>query len=810
MKSDTHKAARVVLVLLAMAFVLSAVIQFVILEKYKNIALSHMTDFSVKNMDKWAILQGISKSVSAFDLSVVLCSVLLVITAAWMEIKRGYFKTFITIVMESGQGVYWLILFVGVLSFKSLLLPGEPFMVDSTAHMSRGWFSYLSFKDGYLFPFYTTYYHNGFTQFTYYGFIYYILTALTNLLVGNIFLSAKLVLFTVSILNMYVFFTWGMLLFKDRSRAFLFSLFIIPSHYYLYQISWIGMHLFPMVFLSMALMCIVMEKYFQKTNGFLLSTLLLALSVSIVTATHLGFTVQVLVFFIPYCLLRCIVDYKHSFVRLLSFALVSMGVTLVLNAFIFLPTYLDMPFATFYKELPFAQVETYQFWKQSVFGFFIPKLFYSKDSSYLGLSLLVPFIIVAVRSIKAHKADITSLVLIAVSFGIIGYSRNTILLLVAVSLFTVTGLPVITRNKRDGYAIVTLLFMCILLDRLLFSNFNTYNTFNGFEHDFYTAITSEENGQKYGIVKANTLHTGNRADNQIFVSPWMKVIGHRFVHPNALMIEANTQSIYQYGITGDVFVKDVRSGKISNSTAGLLALAGIKYLTFHTARQYYVPDLETDPRIIRKRSQWYELKYEKPFTFSHSLTSFDDAVDMYPALQYKDRFENDDVSHSRAPFHYREYAGEYLGTIESIIQPDMERGVAQTFLVAGAAPDRRYRPAQESPKLLEYHLDSQRFLIRFTAEAAGYVRVPFAYYPFLNVRLNGEKAEFYQTVMNFIVLEIPAPGEYTLEMLPSVSPARKSGLIISLIALTAIVSGVVYLKKRDARFKGSFSDEQAS
>ncbi len=106
--------------------------------------------------------------------------------------------------------------------------------------------------------------------------------------------------------------------------------------------------------------------------------------------------------------------------------------------------------------------------------------------------------------------------------------------------------------------------MALLCDALLFNNFNTGDTRSGFENAVYNRLEQEPDGTRYGVVMANTLHTGNDTGNDVFVSPWLKVVGHVVMQPNAIMLEANKQAIYQYGFTSDLLVPDIRDGRLSD------------------------------------------------------------------------------------------------------------------------------------------------------------------------------------------------------------------------------------------------------
>ena len=223
--------------------------------------------------------------------------------------------------------------------------------------------------------------------------------------------------------------------------------------------------------------------------------------------------------------------------------------------------------------------------------------------------------------------------------------------------------------------------LLILADSLLFNNFNTYR--NGeFEDRFYDKLAVTPWGEKLGVVDANTLHSGNKPDNNAYISPWLKISGHLVVQPNAIMLEANKQALYQFMATHDLLGLDMLNGRITVPTLKALELVGVRYLTFHTSDAYYMPPVEADAPVIRDADgPWIELPGTFPMLFSERVASFDDLAAKDPVLAYRQHFESEDVSHDRAPLHYRKEAGDYLHELVDLTGPSLQQPTANQFIL---------------------------------------------------------------------------------------------------------------------------------
>ena len=112
-------------------------------------------------------------------------------------------------------------------------------------------------------------------------------------------------------------------------------------------------------------------------------------------------------------------------------------------------------------------------------------------------------------------------------------------------------------------------------------------------------------------------------------------------------------------------------------------------------------------------------------------------------------------------------------------------------------PDRIPEAAHPEPATIQLHGHETRIAdtsIRFSVSGPAFVRLSYAYYPFLAVRLNGKQVDVFETLDGFVGLAVP-PGEHHLSIEGHLSPARR--VILALIGCLSL--GIVLWSRRKTR-----------
>jgi hypothetical protein len=788
--------------LLFLAFAAGSYIQLVTLEKLKLVVLTSMENVSAYTLASGAFARTALAHISHRDWAVIGFAVLLLAGFIIAQARYGAFSAFLQFILARESRTIGLVLFFGLLTLKPILIPGAPYFMDAPAHVSRAWFTYVNLAQGYAFPSFTNYYHNGFALFSHYGWLPSYIIALANFAIRNINAASKVVVFILSLANVLLFYFLGKKIFSSRRAGLLLSLIFSASSIYLYEILWSGLTFYPFVFFGIGVMLFSYESWMSGSMSPFPAALVAAAGSAIIVNTHLGYAAQSLLFFAVYTIARTAVFQPRRLGRFLGYGVMAAAMGAVLGAFVFLPTKFDIGDVNFFKGFPFSDRSTYAFWRRPLWQLLLPRPFYMDFGwDYMGLALVGAAAVFIVGFLRAwHKWFLFSLILLAFSLSVIGYPANSLLLFLSLA-FLVAGGYAFLREKNDvRLGALAVLAIALICDCMLFNNFNTTDTRGGTERAVYNRLEREPDGTRYGVVMANTLHTGNDTGNDVFVSPWLKLVGHVVMQPNAIMLEANKQALYQYGFSSDLLVPDIRAGRVSAATIQALDLIGVKYITFHNLLNYFVPSLQADEGTTpHPEGPWIELPLTSPVLYAPSAVNASSLEATMPALKNRAAFEADDISHNRAPFHTRPDADAYLRAVVAAIGLDPRTASAKQFLLRSGMGEMLADPGPAAVAVSRYQVDSQKVQIDFSIDKRGFVAVPFGYFKYHRVMLDGQPATFFPTVINTICVKVAEPGRHTLTVGPSISPSRRVGALISsagLILFLLILLAVRLLRSR--------------
>jgi len=103
--------------------------------------------------------------------------------------------------------------------------------------------------------------------------------------------------------------------------------------------------------------------------------------------------------------------------------------------------------------------------------------------------------------------------------------------------------------------------------------------------------------------------------------------------------------------------------------------------------------------------------------------------------------------------------------------------------------------AQPLIEVLDHRVYGQRVSLQVRTDRPSFARLAYAYFPFLEITVDGQPTPFMQTAGRFIALELDA-GEHTIEIKARISPLRRNLLIFSV----ALLLGAAFLIRRERRF----------
>ena len=121
---------------------------------------------------------------------------------------------------------------------------------------------------------------------------------------------------------------------------------------------------------------------------------------------------------------------------------------------------------------------------------------------------------------------------------------------------------------------------------------------------------------------------------------------------------------------------------------------------------------------------------------------------------------------------------------------DASAGRAARILLQGG--DARDLGGAPEVAITEHRVENQRVIIAAETSAPCFARLAYAYYPYVDVLVNGTKIQPLQTVGGFIALEL-GRGRQRIELVPRLSPLRRG--LLWLNGLVLVVMGGLALRE---------------
>lgn len=146
-----------------------------------------------------------------------------------------------------------------------------------------------------------------------------------------------------------------------------------------------------------------------------------------------------------------------------------------------------------------------------------------------------------------------------------------------------------------------------------------------------------------------------------------------------------------------------------------------------------------------------------------------------------------------------EYAGDWQELLAGL-ELDPESGTISTIPVRGAAYDSL--PGTGAVSVREQQVRHDRVSVRLEAESDCWLRLAVSWYPYLDVRLDGEPVAFARTADGFVYLRCPA-GSREVSVTAPLGRARRALLPVSVLALMGCVVMMLAPVRRRRRKRGA-------
>jgi hypothetical protein len=145
-------------------------------------------------------------------------------------------------------------------------------------------------------------------------------------------------------------------------------------------------------------------------------------------------------------------------------------------------------------------------------------------------------------------------------------------------------------------------------------------------------------------------------------------------------------------------------------------------------------------------------------------------------------------------------AGRMLGAATELLRAMNLNPLASTcerILLTGydGVEDLGTRPEVQ---VLEHRVWNQRVEMAVRVSAPCFIRLAYAHYPFLDVKVDGLAVEPYQTAGRFIALRLEE-GEHRIVLVPRLSPLRRTLLALNLILAACAILALIRSRRRGRR-----------
>jgi len=228
--------------------------------------------------------------------------------------------------------------------------------------------------------------------------------------------------------------------------------------------------------------------------------------------------------------------------------------------------------------------------------------------------------------------------------------------------------------------------------------------------------------------------------------------------------------------------RDINEGYLSSLSAKGMFLLGVKFIIFRDRYRYWVPELQESSEFSLDNNI-LQLKHASPLIVSPSLRFVGDL----------ERYEFPNLISSGEYYDPESYNWDgkiYDALVKPLIEQmdvHVDKGFASNlFTTKPLKLSDTYEMPQLSLQINEFFVDVNDVVVRFVSDGDGFARIPYTFFPYLDVRMDGSPTEFYPSVMHNVIVPITA-GEHEISVRGVASPLRKNTFYFSLLSLLGVL-----------------------
>lgn len=788
--------------------------QFETLAKIKRLVLSRAPGDPVNDLGRKAgrlVLESWRVFTTPLDLAIAAVVVGAAGYVVWTEWRYGTFTALLQRAATSNRIALGFLMLFAVIATRSYLTPGQVFMGDAETHMLRSWMfaEHIRHLDT---PVWSNAWYGGFPLLANYGCLYFIATAVTTLALGDIHLATKLLLWSGHIVSVFAMFWFLREVIRQRLPALVgavaYALTFHRLHILLYQ----GDLQLSIIFALYPVLLLLAERYIRIRTNARLTFVLVTVVLAALILNHHGYAFFGLVLFAVYLAARLAVTPAPLWERFKILTLFGCAEV----ASLMVTSFLWAPFLFAMEEFR-GQGSSGQ--TSSAFAILLPnpaspillfKLFrwsaVSDGTSvgYVGLSIGILAVIGAIYGVKRRLPAVVGLAVCAVTALVmvrnnVPYNIKNIdffmMFVCALSAWAViaisdqvTRFAAVERSRmRWGSAfparVTTVCIGLIVVDLGLTTFQSVFRENYEFKQPMYQKLLAGHD--RYKVIERQVLVYDPDKPPDAFFDPNKIGIPSAYAAtqtPLGFFHEGAGRSFGYHAEIVKQMHRDLNQGRLSELSATGLYLLGVKHIIFRDRYQWFTPRLEPSP-LYSVADGTLELSNASPLLFAPKVIGMADVAG-YPATDLiRDRqyLELETFDYSGR------YFRELVVPLMASMKVDLPRGVADTLITRdGDLRDDVHASEALRPEILDFSTDLKRVTVRYRSNVDAFGQLPFNYFPYLHVAVDGRQTAIYRSAMNHIVLRVPA-GEHVVTVRGVAPPLQEQLLWASLAAMLLVV-----------------------
>lgn len=789
--------------------------QFVTLAKLKRALLERAPGEPVNSLaaKAWSVLlQSWSIFTSPADLAIALVIVAAVGYLIWSEVKAHTFTALLDRADTSNRVLYGFLALSTVVITRCYLTRGQVFMGDAETHLLRSWMFVEHFRHLDT-PVWSNAWYGGFPLLEHYGPLYFIATALLTMTFGDVHVATKLLLWGCHIASVFAMFAF----LREVTRrnlpalvgAMAYALSFLRLHILLYQ----GDLQIAVLLVVYPLILLVAERYLHGRSNARNTFVLVTFALAVMILNHHGYAFFGLVLLAIYLVARLAVTpgpLLDRFKILVMFGFAEVAALLMTS-------FLLGPFM-------FAMAE-HRGMNTSAFPILIPnprgflmlvKLFRWSalgDGSSLGyVGLSIGFLAVVGSVFGVRRRSPAAIGLLACMLASLLMTRNRMsynvknvdFFLVFVCALTAwavialvearTTIGWIERSRlrwanRFPAHVAAICIGLMLLDLGPTTFQSVFRENYEFKQPMYQKVLALDG--PYKMIERQVLTYDPARSPAAFFDKNKLGIPSAYAATQTPLGFFHEGAGLSFGYKAEIVKnlhRDLNESRLSELSATGLYVLGTKYIVFRDRYQWFTPSLQPSPLYTISKDGILQLTHASPMLFSRRVIGSADVAG-YPATDViRERKYLEPETFDYSGRYFRELVLPLLSTM----QVDLNRGVAQTLITrSGDLRADLGSSAELGTDIVSFSTDLKRVAVRYRSNLDAFAQLPFNFFPYLDVEIDGQRVPFYRTAMNHVLLRAPA-GEHAVTIRGVMPPLQAQLMWLSLA--TAVV--VVLLPRR--------------